>query len=100
MMIGPMQSGKTCGVDCLGAQCGLVGDDKIGEAKFSHVRQDERDKGCSMKSNCTSMVIDDSLFHILDTPGHVEYSAELTVACPICDGAIAVVDGGAGSLAS
>jgi elongation factor 2 len=39
------------------------------------------------------MVLDgNKLLHVCDVPGHVEYSAELTVMVPICDGALCVVD--------
>jgi len=41
--VGAMGVGKTCALDCLGARCGMVGDDKIGEARFAHARNDERD---------------------------------------------------------
>ena len=40
--------GKTSLMDCLGAQCGLLSDEKIGEARFAHVRQDEKEKGCTL----------------------------------------------------
>ena len=31
---------------------------------------------------------DKYLFHLLDTPGHAEYSAELAIAVPLADGAV------------
>ena len=38
-------------------QCGLVAEDKIGETRFTHIRPDERDKGCTVKSSLTSVVL-------------------------------------------
>jgi elongation factor 2 len=99
LMVGPMGVGKTCGMDCLGAQCGLVAEEKIGETRFTHTRPDERDKGCTIKSSLTTMIIDDLLVHALDTPGHTEYSGELSIVAPLADGAFFVVDGSRGDLA-
>jgi len=96
VVVGAMGQGKTCVMDCIGAQCGLVGEDKIGETRFTHVRQDEKDKGSTFKTNINSMVYgsaDRHLFHMVDTPGHAEYSAELSIALPLADGALLVISG-------
>lgn len=101
VLIAAMGQGKTCVMDCIGAQCGLVAEDKIGESRFTHVRNDEKSKGCTLKMNVTSLVYgveDKHLFHMIDTPGHAEYSAELSVALPLADGAVMVVDGSGGGL--
>jgi len=101
IMVGPMGIGKSCGMDCLGAQCGLVAEDKIGETRFTHTRQDERDKGCTVKSSLTSMVLkkeacdglrNDVLLHCMDTPGHTEFAGELSIMAPLADGALFIVD--------
>jgi len=107
IMVGPMGIGKSCGMDCLGAQCGLVAEDKIGETRFTHTRQDERDKGCTVKSSLTSMVLkkqacdglrNDLLLHCMDTPGHTEFAGELSIMAPLADGALFIVDGSRGDL--
>jgi len=99
-IVGPIGVGKTCGVDCLGAQCGLVAEDKIGEAKFSSVRQDEREKSCTLKATLASMIVDGTLLHCVDTPGHSEYVAEVQCIAPLIDGALFMVDGSKSELAS
>jgi elongation factor 2 len=99
-MVGPIGVGKTCGVDCLGAQCGLVAEDKIGEARFTAVRQDEREKSCTLKATLASMIVDGTLLHCVDTPGHSEYVAELQCVAPLIDGALFTVDGSKSELAS
>jgi len=99
-MVGPMGCGKTSGVDCLGAECGLVSEDQIGEARYASVRKDEKEKGCSVKASLVSMIVEDSLLHVLDTPGHSEYVQEMQICAPLADGAIFVVDGSKGELAS
>jgi elongation factor 2 len=96
-----MGLGKTSLMDCLGSECGLLSDEKIGEARFAHVRQDEREKGCTLKTSVTSMVFgEDSkyLFHLMDSPGHIEQSGEVSVAIPLADGAIVLADGSSGKL--
>jgi len=98
--VGAMGTGKTCALDCLGATCGMIGEDRIGEARFAHARQDERDRGCTLKSNVTSMVVGEMLLNVADTPGHAEYSAEFSAMLPICDGALVVVDGSGGGMAA
>jgi len=93
LIMGPMGNGKTCALDNLGALCGLVAADKIGETKFALTREDERAKGCTIKSGLNTMAIDGNLFHCLDAPGHSEYFPEMAVMAPLADGALYVVDG-------
>jgi len=102
LMVGSMASGKTCACDCLGAQAGFLAEDKISEARFTHCRQDEREKGCTMKSNVTSIVLEDPsiLLNVVDTPGHSDYSAELSAVMPLGDGALVTVDGSGGGMAA
>jgi len=99
-MIGPMGVGKTCAMDCLGAQCGLVAEDKIGTTRFTLTREDEIAKGCTIKSGLTTMLVDGVLLHCVDTPGHSEYVQELQIVAPLVDGALYVVDGSKGELAA
>jgi len=98
VMMGPMGCGKTCALDNLGVMCGLVADEKVGETRFAHTRQDEKDKGCTIKSGLNTLCVDGSLFHALDAPGHSEYLPELAVMAPLADGAFFVVDGSKGEL--
>lgn len=55
-----------------------------------------------MKSNVTSIVLEDPnvLLNVVDTPGHSDYSAELSAVMPLGDGALVVVDGSGGGLAA
>jgi len=110
-LIGAMATGKTSLMDCLGALSGLLAEEKIGEARFTHCRKDEQEKGCTLKTNVTSLVMGPHKFDekageqkillsMVDTPGHAEYSAELSVALPLVDGAIMMVDGSGGGLAA
>lgn len=92
-MVGSSGIGKSCVVDCLGVMAGLVGEDKVGTALISHIRQDERDKACSYKSNVNSMMLTENLLaNVVDSPGHVDFSAELNTSMPIIDGAVFIVN--------
>jgi elongation factor 2 len=98
IVCGGIGQGKTTLLDNFGAQCGLCAEDSIGTTLFSHARADEREKGCTYKSNVSSLVINDMLFHVLDTPGHAEYSAEFQTVLPMADGAVVVADGSGGGM--
>eukprot|EP00929_Paragymnodinium_shiwhaense_P057734 TRINITY_DN28900_c0_g1_i1.p1 TRINITY_DN28900_c0_g1~~TRINITY_DN28900_c0_g1_i1.p1 ORF type:complete len:913 (-),score=247.56 TRINITY_DN28900_c0_g1_i1:412-3150(-) len=98
MTIGPMGVGKTTAIDCLGVSCGLLSEDRIGDARIASARQDERTKGCTYKATVTSMVVDSLLLHMADTPGHTEYSAELSASAPLADGAVVFIDGSKSSV--
>jgi len=100
VMVGAMGSGKTSALDCLGARCGLIDPKKVGTTRFMHCRDDEKDKGCSIKTSVCSMICEGLLLNIVDTPGHAEFSAEFTVAMPLADAALVVVDSSASGLAA
>jgi elongation factor 2 len=100
VMVGAMGSGKTSAIDCLGARCGLIDPKKVGSARFMHCREDEKEKGCTIKTSVVSMVCEGLLLNVVDTPGHAEFSAELTVTMPLADSALVVTDASADGLAS
>ncbi len=72
-----------------------VGEVHDGQAALDHDRQ-ERDRGITISAAATTIGWHDHRLNLVDTPGHIDFGAEVERSLAMMDGAVAVFDAVAG----
>ncbi|MFX1441013.1 MAG: GTP-binding protein, partial [Promethearchaeota archaeon] len=95
-VIAHIDHGKTTLTDSLIAASGLLSKEVAATARLLDYDMIEQERGITIKASGISLIHQiegkDYLIHLIDTPGHIDFSSHVARGLRLTDGAIIVVD--------
>lgn len=105
-LMGHVDHGKSSYADSLLAANSIISARQAGKLRYLDSREDEQERGITMESSAVSLSfkvrhmqsdgspgeVQDYMINLIDTPGHVDFSTEVSTASRLCDGTLIVVD--------
>ena len=101
-IVAHVDHGKTTLADSLVESNGIISERLAGSIRYLDSLEEEQKRGITMRCSaiglrhrhCPNPKADaqNVVVHLIDSPGHVDFSAEVTTSLLACDGALLVVD--------
>ncbi|CAB9497751.1 Elongation factor 4 [Seminavis robusta] len=105
-IVAHVDHGKTTLADNLVEHNGIISERLAGTIRYLDSLEEERRRGITMRASAIGLkhsyvapgakkqqqAPQDMIIHLLDSPGHTDFSSEVTSSLQCCDGALLVVD--------